>query len=229
MMFNELWGEAVEESAALCTLCEHVGGRILITQDVHQQCGSACIMRKAGHKTPSIGQLGSVQDPPFFEILDLRASEKSAKDSEWLYIMQEEDKLIASFKTFESAVVLYVEGETEQALKIFHDTAEASKTSRDGIDALAARYVELCRSTMDFSHPGIPMTAVSHEQMTAMLRANFQGIQGDSLKKELAKAMCELCQVKWEETASLEFILRRVSKGMTQTMKANLKAMRQPE
>ena len=143
--------------------------------------------------------------------------------------MQEEDKLIASFKTFESAVVMYVEGETERALKIFHDTVEASTASRDGIDALAARYVELCRSTIDVSHPGIPMIPASHEQTTAMLRAKFQGIQEDSLKKELAKAMCQLCQVEWEETASLDTILRRLSKVMIQTTKPNQAVMRRPE
>jgi len=229
MMFNELCGEAVEESAALCALCEHLRGRILITQGMHQQCGSACIMRKAGHKAQSIGQLGCVQDPPVFEILDLRASEKTAEDSEWMYIMEEEDKLIASFKTFESAVVLYVEGETERALKIFHETTEASKTARDGIDALAARYVELCRSTMDVSHPGIPMIPVSYEQTTAMLRAKFQGIHEESMKKELAKMMCKLWQVEWEDTASLETSLCRLSKGLIQTMKPNQKVMRQPE
>ena len=179
-------------------------------------------MRKAGHKAQSTGQLGCVQDPPVFEIVDLRASEKTAKDSEWMYIMQEEDKLIASFETFESAVGMYVEGETERALKIFHDTTEASTTSRNGIDALAARYVELCRSTIDASHPGIPMLPVSHEQTTAMLRAKLQSIKD-------ARVMCELFHVEVEDTASLETILRRLSKEMIQTTKPNQAAMRRPQ
>ena len=59
-----------------------------------------------------------------------------------------------------------------------------------------------------------------------MLSAMFQGI------KE-ARAMCELCDVEVEDTASLDTVLRRLSKAMIQRMKSNqksdLKVMSRPE
>ena len=78
------------------------------------------------------------------------------------------------------------------------------------------------RSTMDASHPGIPMTPASHEQTTAMLRAKLQSI------KE-ARVMCELFHVEVEDTAPLDMILRRLSKAMIQTMKSNQSLKRWPE
>eukprot|EP00760_Papus_ankaliazontas_P012789 PhM_4_TR15553/c0_g1_i1/m.48233 len=146
LMFNELRGPAVEGSLALCTLCGVLDAQILISEAVHKESKFSCIGRSVGYTScTDIRRMACTLSTmssgvQVYEIVDLRCSEKDKGDGdEWMYQLEQEEKVLADMAVFEKGVQLYASGSPEEASAVFQGVLESR-----GDDRVVKKYISLC-------------------------------------------------------------------------------------
>jgi len=96
-------------------------------------------------------------DVPLYQALQLRTSEKENRDmaDEWLYVMQQEDKIIDGHKIFENAINLLFEGKRDEAYAVLEQVL-----AKDVTDLVAKKYLS-CGAAVHQSENGDLVMAYS--------------------------------------------------------------------
>jgi len=142
LMFTELHGDAVDSAMAMCGLAKDLATNVLLTEVVKKDCTESCIMRLVAYKRPQSDTVAlptrSASDVPLYEALQLRTSEKENPDlaDEWMYVMQEEEKIIEGHKVFENGIKLFFEGKKEEAYAVLGKVLE-----KDPKDSVAKKFL----------------------------------------------------------------------------------------
>jgi len=143
LMFNELYGDAVTSAMALCGLAKTLNAKVTLTEAVAKDCAESCIMRLVGYRGSkrwdalALPKRG-ITDTPLFQALQLRTSENQNPDlaDEWMYVMEEEQKMIDGHKFFENGVHLYFEAKNDEAYAVFQKVLE-----KDPTDLVAKKFL----------------------------------------------------------------------------------------
>jgi len=191
LMFNELHGDAVHTAMTLCNLAKELDTNVLLTEAVRKDCTHSLISRLAGYKRAQSDTLAlptrSPSDVPLYQALQLRTSEKENRDmaDEWMYVMQEEEKIIDSHKVFENGIKLLFEGKKDEAYAVLEQVL-----AKDATDLVAKKYLSFGDAVHQLENGNPLMAYSSAMDLIQCYRLYHEG------KYEEAKETLEKCAVK---------------------------------